>query len=50
MTNRQIAHDLTVAEKTAKNYVSTVLSKLGLENRTQAALYIAQTERERQRP
>jgi DNA-binding NarL/FixJ family response regulator len=48
MTNRQIAHELAVAEKTAKNYVSTVLAKLGLENRTQAALYVAEAQRERQ--
>jgi DNA-binding NarL/FixJ family response regulator len=50
MTNRQIADDMALAEKTAKNYVSMVLSKLGLENRTQAALYIAQAERGRQDP
>jgi DNA-binding NarL/FixJ family response regulator len=50
MTNRQIAHELAVAEKTAKNYVSTVLTKLGLETRTQAALYVAQAQRERQGP
>ncbi|MGY3568179.1 response regulator [Sinomonas sp. RB5] len=50
MTNRQIAQQMALAEKTAKNYVSAVLSKLGLENRTQAALYIAQAERRRQRP
>jgi DNA-binding NarL/FixJ family response regulator len=49
-TNRQIAHDLAVAEKTAKNYVSTVLTKLGLENRTQAALYVAHAQRKRQDP
>ncbi|MDP9882553.1 DNA-binding NarL/FixJ family response regulator [Sinomonas atrocyanea] len=50
MTNRQIARELAVAEKTAKNYVSTVLTKLGLENRTQAALYVAQAQRQRQHP
>ncbi|WP_460990558.1 LuxR C-terminal-related transcriptional regulator [Sinomonas soli] len=48
MTNRQIAREMALAEKTAKNYVSTVLAKLGLENRTQAALYIAQAERGRE--
>lgn len=48
MTNGQIAHELAVAEKTAKKYVSTVLAKLGLENRTQAALYVAQAQRNRE--
>jgi DNA-binding NarL/FixJ family response regulator len=39
MTNRQIAEKLFLAEKTVKNYVSQVLSKLGMERRTQAAVY-----------
>ncbi len=38
-TNRQIAADLFLAEKTVKNYVSNVLAKLGMERRTQAASY-----------
>ena len=38
-TNRQIATDLNLAEQTVKNYVSSLLSKLGLERRTQAAVY-----------
>lgn len=38
MTNRQIGVRLSLAEKTVKNYVSGVLSKLGLESRTQAAV------------
>lgn len=38
LTNRQIGEELTLAEKTVKNYVSSVLSKLGLERRTQAAI------------
>jgi two-component system response regulator DevR len=42
MTNRQIGVELSLAEKTIKNYVSSVLSKLGLERRTQAA--VMQTE------
>jgi DNA-binding NarL/FixJ family response regulator len=39
MTNRQIAGELFLAEKTVKNYVSSVLAKLGLESRTQAAIF-----------
>ena len=38
MTNRQIGERLFLAEKTVKNYVSSVLAKLGLERRTQAAV------------
>ncbi|NHC46292.1 response regulator [Motilibacter aurantiacus] len=39
MTNRQIAERLTLAEKTVKNHVSNLLGKLGLESRTQAAIF-----------
>jgi DNA-binding NarL/FixJ family response regulator len=38
MTNREIAAKMFLAEKTVKNYVSSLLSKLGLERRTQAAV------------
>ena len=38
MTNRQIGEELFLAEKTVKNYVSSLLAKLGLERRTQAAV------------
>ena len=38
MTNRQIGQRLFLAEKTVKNYVSSLLAKLGLERRTQAAV------------
>ena len=38
LTNRQIATRLFLAEKTVKNYVSSLLTKLGLESRTQAAI------------
>ncbi|GIG62996.1 DNA-binding response regulator [Longispora fulva] len=37
-TNREIATSMFLAEKTVKNYVSSVLAKLGLERRTQAAV------------
>ena len=39
MTNRQIAAKMYLAEKTVKNYVSSMLAKLGLESRTQAAVF-----------
>jgi DNA-binding NarL/FixJ family response regulator len=38
LTNRQIAERMFLAEKTVKNYVSSLLAKLGLERRTQAAV------------
>ncbi len=38
LSNRQIGARLSLAEKTVKNYVSSVLSKLGLQSRTQAAV------------
>ncbi len=41
MTNRQIGEKLFLAEKTVKNYVSSLLAKLGLERRTQAAVLAA---------
>ena len=40
-TNRQIAERVHLAEKTVKNYVSNLLAKLGMERRTQAAVYAA---------
>ena len=40
MTNRQIGEELFLAEKTVKNYVSSILAKLGFERRTQAAVYV----------
>ncbi|WP_024805697.1 response regulator transcription factor [Nocardia sp. BMG51109] len=39
LTNRQIAERMFLAEKTVKNYVSRLLTKLGMERRTQAAVY-----------
>jgi two-component system response regulator DevR len=40
LTNRQIAGEMFLAEKTVKNYVTQLLSKLGLERRTQAAVLV----------
>jgi DNA-binding NarL/FixJ family response regulator len=41
MTNRQIAQHMFLAEKTVKNYVSSLLTKLGMQRRTQAAAFSA---------
>ena len=41
MTNRQIGEEMFLAEKTVKNYVSHLLSKLGMERRSEAAAYAA---------
>ncbi|MCF4123643.1 response regulator transcription factor [Antribacter sp. KLBMP9083] len=46
MTNRQIGEELFLAEKTIKNYVSSILAKLGLERRVQAAVLATKLERE----
>jgi DNA-binding NarL/FixJ family response regulator len=40
-TNKEIAADVFLSDKTVKNYVSSILSKLNLERRTQAAAYVA---------
>jgi DNA-binding NarL/FixJ family response regulator len=39
LSNRLIARELTLAEKTVKTHVSSILGKLGVADRTQAALY-----------
>ncbi len=44
LTNRQIGEQLELAEKTVKNYVSGLLAKLGMERRTQAAVYGARLD------
>jgi len=43
LTNRQIGNEMHLAEKTVKNYVSSLLAKLGLESRTQAAILVTRT-------
>lgn len=44
LTNRQIAGEMFLAEKTVKNYVSNLLAKLGMERRTEAAVFAARLE------
>ena len=48
LTNRQIGEEMHLAEKTVKNYVSNVLAKLGMERRTQAAVFAARLEAEQE--
>jgi two-component system, NarL family, response regulator DevR len=43
MTNREVGLQLSLAEKTVRNYVSNILSKVGVKNRTQLAAYVART-------
>ncbi|MFN2557561.1 MAG: response regulator [Nitriliruptorales bacterium] len=47
LTNREIAERVFLAEKTVRNYVSNVLAKLGMKNRTQVAAYVARCAYER---
>ena len=50
LTNRDIAAQMNLAEKTVKNYVSNVLMKMGMQRRTEAAVYAARmAERRRGR-
>jgi DNA-binding NarL/FixJ family response regulator len=44
LTNRQIANEMHLAEKTIKNYVSNLLAKLGMERRTEAAVFATKLE------
>jgi two-component system response regulator DevR len=47
LTNKEIADRMFLAEKTVKNYVSRLLAKLGMERRTQAAVFATQLKRSR---
>ncbi|MDA8386240.1 MAG: response regulator transcription factor [Actinomycetota bacterium] len=50
LTNREIAKEMFLAEKTVKNYVSNLLAKLGMSHRSEAAAYAARLdERKRMR-
>ena len=46
LTNRQIANEMHLAEKTVKNYVSNLLAKLGMERRTQAAVFATRLDQQ----
>lgn len=48
LTNRQIGEELFLAEKTVKNYVSSILAKLGFERRTQAAVFVTSSGQDTQ--
>jgi two-component system response regulator DevR len=50
LTNRQIGEHMFLAEKTVKNYVSNLLSKLGMSRRTEAAAYAARLSERKHRP
>ncbi len=39
MENAQIAAELNISPRTVKNHISSVLAKLGMNNRVQAAIY-----------
>jgi two-component system response regulator DevR len=49
LTNKQIADRMFLAEKTVKNYVSRLLAKLGMQRRTQAAVFISKLDRRKLR-
>jgi two-component system, NarL family, response regulator DevR len=50
LTNRQIAARMFLAEKTVKNYVSRLLAKLGMERRTQAAVFASKLDQQSDPP
>ncbi|TDC84173.1 response regulator transcription factor [Actinomadura sp. 7K507] len=50
LTNRQIGERLFLAEKTVKNYISNLFSKLGMSRRTQAAALAAQLKADAAKP
>lgn len=48
-SNREIADEMNLAEKTVKNYVSNLLAKLGMQRRTEAAAYAARLDERKRR-
>ncbi len=49
LTNRQIGEEMFLAEKTVKNYVSNLLSKMGMSRRTEVAAFAARLDERRSR-
>jgi two-component system, NarL family, response regulator DevR len=49
-TNRQIAEELSLSEKTIKNYMSSLLSKTGFASRTDVAIYVARRSERQHEP
>ena len=47
LTNRQIAEEMFLAEKTVKNYVSNLLAKMGMSRRSEAAAHVARIQAEK---
>ena len=47
LTNKEIAEEMFLAEKTVKNYVSNVLAKMGMSRRSEAAAYVARVDAEK---
>ena len=47
LTNKQIAEEMFLAEKTVKNYVSNLLAKMNMSRRSEAAAYVARLEAEK---
>lgn len=47
LTNKQIADEMFLAEKTVKNYVSNLLAKMGMSRRSEAAAHVARVQAER---
>lgn len=50
LTNKQIAEEMFLAEKTVKNYVSNLLAKMGMSRRSEAAAYVARIDAESESP
>jgi len=48
LTNRQIADEMFLAEKTVKNYVSNLLAKMNMSRRSEAAAYVARLDAEKE--